>query len=148
MNIMFNPRVTVQINDPKVISDRILNDKVGMFVAATWHRYFDKFTPMKTGTLRDTVSYKPYVVTYESPYAHYMWQGIKYIDPLIKASGWFDVDAGRWYSHKGVEKIPTTVPLNYNKELNPLATSHWEVPAYKTYVKRVANEITEYIKTL
>lgn len=140
---------TIKLNGAYFKVRRICNsDKVGYFLAQTWHKYFDKYTPTQQGILKSNVHYEPFKVIYDSPYAHYMHEGIKYIDPTINASGWFDVDTGRWYSHKGVIKIPTDEKLEYSREQNPLATSHWEVAAEKAFKATVAQEVTEYIRRL
>lgn len=139
--------VTVTIYNPSATMKRICgSNDVGLFVASTWHRYFDKYTPMQQGMLKSNVHYQPFKVIYDSPYAHYMHEGIKYIDPTINASGWFDADAGRWFSHSGVQKIPTNEPLNYSTEQNINATSHWEVPAYEAFKDTVSRAVTNYLR--
>lgn len=141
--------IKVKIFSPQATAKRICEDnRVGLFLATTWHRYFSEYTPMQTGNLRDSVSLEPFKVTYNQPYAHYQWEGIKYNDPLINASGWFDVNAGRWYSHSGVTKVRTEIPLNYSQEQNPLATSHWEEPAQQAFKATVATQVSAYIRRL
>lgn len=46
------------------------------------------------------------------PYAHYMWGGIVYEDPLLHCAG-FQVEDGGWRSRKGVQKVPTNRKLEY-----------------------------------
>lgn len=45
-------------------------------------------------------------------YAHYMWNGIVYEDPLLHCAG-FEVKDGGWRSRKGVHKVPTKRLLEY-----------------------------------
>lgn len=135
---LFNPHQTAQ----RIVS----NDDVGQFLAQTWVKYFAKYTPMQEGILRSNVTTEPFQVTYESPYAHYQWEGIKYVDPEYGVSGWFDANSGRWFSRPGVTKVPSGEPLNYSKEQNPLATSHWEQPAFEAFNGVVANEVSRYLK--
>ena len=93
---MNKAKVTVEIFSPQATAHRILDNKdVGQFLAQTWVRYFTKYTPMQEGVLRSNVTTKPFEVTYESPYAHYQWEGVKYIDPDYGVSGWFDSKSGR-----------------------------------------------------
>ena len=87
----------------------------------------------------------PYQVIYNSPYAHYQWEGKLYVDPITGKGAFYDPDYGFW-SRPGVTKIPTDIPLNYSKEQNPLATSHWEVPAYNAFKDTVARAVTNYLK--
>ena len=37
--------------------------------------------------------------------------------------------------------------FNFSKEQHPLATSHWEQPAYAAKKDQVAKEITEFVKS-
>lgn len=142
---MSTTKVTTTIYDPKGTISRILDDDVGKFVASEWSRYFDKYVPMREGTLAQNISIEPYQVTYNSPYAHYQWEGKLYVDPITHKGAFYDPDYGFW-SRPGVTKIPTDTPLNYSKEQNPLATSHWEVPAYNAFKDTVAKAVTNYLK--
>lgn len=54
------------------------------------------------------------LVTVESPYAHYMNEGIKYVDPKTKKGAFHDPISGRFWSRPGVKKIPSTDLLNYS----------------------------------
>lgn len=51
-------------------------------------------------------------VVWGLPYAHYMWGGIVYEDPLLHCAG-FQVEDGGWRSRKGVQKVPTNRKLEY-----------------------------------
>lgn len=141
--------ITVEIYNADATAKRICeSDELGLFLAQTWHKYFEQYTPMQQGMLMSNVHYEPFKVIYDSPYAHYIHEGIKYIDPSINASGWFDLDIGRWFSHRGVTKIPTDEPLIYSDIQHPKATSHWEIPAYEAFKDTVAKEVTEYLRRL
>ena len=137
--------VTITINNPASIADRIIDDDVGTFLASEWSRYFAKYVPMREGILAQDITIEPFQVTYNSPYAHYQWMGNLYVDPITLKGAFYDPDYGFW-SRPGVSKIPTGIPLNYSKEQNPLATSHWEVPAYNAFKDTVARAVTNYLK--
>ncbi len=47
-----------------------------------------------------------------APYAHYMWGGIVYEDPILHCAG-FQVEDGGFRSRKGVQKVPTNRRLEY-----------------------------------
>ena len=127
-----------EIYDAHSTADRITqNNAVGQFVAQTWARYFAKYIPTQQGILRSNFTTEPFKVTYESPYAHYQWQGELYVSPTTGSS----------WALPGEIKVPTGKPLKYSKEQNPLATSHWEVPAYDTFRDTVARQVTMYIRS-
>ena len=137
--------VTITFNNPSSIIGRIIDDDVGTFVASEWSRYFAKYVPMREGILAQDITIEPFQVTYNSPYAHYQWMGKLYVDPITLKGAFYDPDYGFW-SRPGVSKIPTGIPLNYSKEQNPLATSHWEVPAFEAFKDDVARAVTQYLK--
>ena len=137
--------VIITINNPASIADRIIDDDVGTFVASEWSRYFAKYVPMREGILAQDITIEPFQVTYNSPYAHYQWMGKLYVDPITLKGAFYDSNYGFW-SRPGVSKIPTGIPLNYSKEQNPLATSHWEVPAFEAFKDDVARAVTQYLK--
>lgn len=51
------------------------------------------------------------------PYAHYLYEGIVYVDPVYKCAGWISHTPGpyygMWFSRKGVKKVPTDRGLQY-----------------------------------
>ena len=111
-------KVKVEMKPSSQIVNRILDDDVGRFLAETWAKIFEKYTPRDSGTLGQSYITEPWKVTYTQRYAHYQWQGV---------------------SKKGK-------PLNYNKEKNMLAQSHWEEAAERDKSSEVARAVTEYIK--
>ena len=93
--------------------------------------------PNATGHIKEQLHYRAIKVTYESPYAHYQWQGELYVSPTTGSS----------WALPGEIKVPTGKPLKYSKEQNPLATSHWEVPASDAFRDAVARQVTMYIRS-
>lgn len=143
---MSTTKITTTIYNPAGTINRILNDDVGKFVANEWSRYFAKYVPMREGILAQNITIEPFKVTYNSPYAHYQWEGEKYVDPIYNVGGFHNADFSVWWSRPGVTKIPSGELLNYSKEQNPLATSHWEQPAYNAFKDAVAKAVTDYLK--
>lgn len=51
------------------------------------------------------------------PYAHYLHEGVVYVDPKYNCAGWISNTPGKyfgqWYSRKGVIKEPTNRELQY-----------------------------------
>ena len=111
-------KVRVEMKPSSQIVNRILDDDVGRFLSETWAKIFEKYTPRDSGTLGQSYITEPWKVTYTQRYAHYQWQGV---------------------SKKGKS-------LNYNKEKNMLAQSHWEEAAERDKSSEVARAVTEYIK--
>ena len=111
-------KVRLEMKPSSQIVNRILDDDVGRFLAETWAKIFEKYAPRDSGTLGQSYITEPWKVTYTQKYAHYQWQGV---------------------SKKGK-------PLNYNKEKNMLAQSHWEEAAERDKSSEVSRAVTEYIK--
>lgn len=129
--------VDIQIFDPQGTYERICdNNRVGLFLATTWHRYFSKYTPMQNGILRDDVDFEPFKVIYKAPYAHYQWEGKLYVSP----------STGSPWARPGEVKVRTERNLEYSTEQNPLATSHWEKKAYEAFRYSVSNQVSEFIR--
>lgn len=110
--------IEIKMSSAGQISSRLFGDDVGLFLAETWAKIFTKYTPKDSGTLSQSYTIEPYRVTYEQHYSHYQWEGV---------------------SKKGN-------PLNYNKEKNFLAQSHWEQAALRDKKDEVTKAVTEYIK--
>lgn len=139
MIIMSHNSVRVVIYDDVATAKRICgNARVGLFLATTWARYFSKYTPMQSGTMRDSVSIEPFKVTYNAPYSHYQWEGKLYVSP----------STGSAWAKSGEIKVPVGKNLTYSKEQNPLATDHWHIPAEAAFKSTVARQVTEYIRRL
>ena len=100
-------------------------------------RWCMDYTPADTFTLAKS----PYaasdigsgIIIYPGPYAHYMYMGEKYIDPVWRVGGFYGIlpdKEGQWWSRRGVSKIPSGEPLKYT---NPEAVSLWDVEAIERY---------------
>ena len=89
-------------------------------------RLSDDYIPFDEGTLKDSghIENGTDVVWggAAAPYAPYMWGGIVYEDPELHCAG-FQVKDGGWRSRKGVQKVPTDRPLEYQGA--PMRGDHW-----------------------
>ena len=106
-------------------------DSVGQY---TWSRIvFDgsvPYMPMITGNFRDrseahseqTMAMGELV--YPGPFAHYLWEGVLYVDPEYGKGAFFSEEYGFW-SRPGVTKVPTNKPLEFTQESNPDAGPRW-----------------------
>lgn len=90
-------------------------------------RYMPVSTSMlvnETNTLNASVlgSGKVYVYPPNNAYGHYQYQGIVYKDPVYNFAGLFDPQTGKWWSRRGVKKVPSTQLLKYSQ---PNAIRQW-----------------------
>lgn len=53
------------------------NGRVQRFLTSTCRKHMDKYVPKETGDLRLIVREEPNSITYESPYAHYQYKGMR-----------------------------------------------------------------------
>lgn len=100
--------------------------RVQQFVTNEVLRLSDDYIPFDEGSLKDSghIENDTDVVWggAVAPYAHYMWEGIVYEDPELHCAG-FQVKDGGWRSRKGVQKVPTDRPLEYQGA--PMRGDHW-----------------------
>ena len=98
--------------------------KINLWFANTCRRFMDPYVPAdnlilaQNVTLDATEDYG--TVTYNSPYAHYQWQGEKY-GPSYPITEGGEV-MGFW---SPPIKYPTGEHLHYGTYRHPLATDHW-----------------------
>lgn len=111
-------KIRIEMKPSDVIVRRLINDKVGIYLAETWAKEFKKYTPADTKMLMNNYTTEPYKVIYHQKYANYQWQGV---------------------SSKGN-------PLHYSKDVNPYASAHWERKAFKDKKQYVAHMVSAFIK--
>ena len=98
----------------------------------TCYRYMDKYVPRDEGNLRRNVDLsEPKYIIYNSPYAHYMYTGILYVDPVTGSS----------WARKGVKKIPTGRKLKYH---TPGTGHHWDKLMMTAEGKDVVRKVQEF----
>jgi hypothetical protein len=102
----------------QIIEDATGGEKTLRFIASTWHRLYDPFVPMDTGTLaHDAVDYSiegdTAIIHHKAPYAH------------------------RQYTGEG---------FNFSKERHPLATAYWDEAAKQAgKAQQLVEETEKYI---
>lgn len=128
--------------DPAAIERRVNNDKFGLLAAGEWKRLIDPYTPHLTGQLQSDVTLSPFEIEYNSKYAHYIYTGEVYVDPLYHVGG-FNNDEYGWWSRPGVKKIPSGRSFrHYTTNTNPMATDHWDTVAAN------AGQVDKLVQTL
>jgi len=78
-------------------------------------------------------------VTYEYPYAHYMYEGIVYKPniPIVKEG-----EVVGWFSPPNQKKTPSDQPMQYSK---PLASRHWDEVAMSTHQKEFEEKVKDIL---
>lgn len=88
----------------------------------------DPFVPMLEGALKNSpiasISKDDDFIIYLSPYAHYQYYGVLYVDPMTGKGAFFDPEYGFW-SRPGVSKKKSGRSLNYSTTHHPKACSRW-----------------------
>lgn len=86
------------------------------------------------------------VVEYNSPYAHYQYEGKLYVDPTTK-KGAFTNGEGLYWSRPGIAKVPTGRGLKYSSFPHPKATSHWDKAMMVARGDHLAQAYENYLKS-
>lgn len=137
--------VKVDINIPQILN-KVQNDKFGKFLMSGWIGLIQPYTPHREGFLERNVIIKPFEATYVMPYAHYMYTGKVYVDPIYKAGGFTNNGGETWFSRPGVTKEPSEKRFNYRKDKNPFATDHWDIAAKKAgQVEKLVQQAEDYL---
>lgn len=92
------------------------------------------FIPFRQGTLRESVWYPEKlqggIIEWNTPYAHYMYEGVKYVNPNTGKSGYIGSD-GMWHGWPG-KKVPVMEKLNYYTKGTG---DHWVDEAAEQYLQ-------------
>lgn len=88
--------------------------RVQRVIDSEFMRYMKEKMPLDNGIMiANTRSITPGTITVETPYAHYMNEGILYVMPHNGKGAYYSPTYGYW-SEKGVAKIPSGKPLVYH----------------------------------
>ena len=125
-------------------------DKAGdvqQFHTANVLRRIKRYMPFVTGatykiTAVQTNIRKPEIVT-DTPYAQYIFRGMKMVDPRTGASGFLTPEG--WRSRKGSVKVLTGEPLNYNRSKNPAAGPRWDLALSAAEGEAMRADLQRYI---
>jgi len=145
-------KITVKLNPTSQIIKRLGLDPAGYvqkFHTANVLRRIKRYMPAQQGsgltykiTVAQTDINKPEIVT-KTPYAEYLFEGEKMIDPKINASGFMTPNG--WRSRKNCVKVRTGKPLRYTKKPNPRAGPHWDRALSAAEGKAMAADLQRYI---
>lgn len=130
----------------KLPLEKAMTPEAKIFGLTEWYRLMLPYIPMVNGILMANVSIQSDGIHFKSPQAHYLYEGILYVDPVTKKGAYFDPKTGRFWSRKNVAKIPSASKLNYNHEQHPLACAHWGRVAAEIHGTEITAAIAKYLK--
>ena len=115
--------------------------KLGIQPGGDVHRFFthtcrihmDKYVPEDEGGLRTNVEEGIDYIRYNSPYAHYQYKGILYVDPETNSP----------YARKDTTKVPTGRALTYH---TPGTGPYWDKRMVSAEMVQVIEEVQDYIR--
>lgn len=131
----------IHINPTSQIKARLgldPNGKVQAFFTETCYKAMDKYVPLDKGDLRKTVSLKKDSITYESPYAHYMYKG-QVMGPSIPITEGDHIVG--WFSPKGQPKHYTGKNIQYHKG----GGSYWDKRMWSVEREKIIRQVQNYI---
>jgi len=107
------------------------NGKAEKYLTNMVYRRMGPFVPGGTSSeLNKNVQLRTGAITYKSPYAHYQYRSILYVDP----------DTGSSWARKGVTKTPTNRILHHT-----IGTSYWDKKMWASQKEDAIKELQEYV---
>ena len=131
-------------NEP--IADMAYNNTGGkdarLFLANECMRLMNPYVPAEqieilAGSARVYADGKSGYVEYNTPYAHYQYEGILYVSSVTGSS----------WAASGEYKVKTDKPLEYVKSFHPLATDHWDKAMMIANRGKLTRSIQAYLKS-
>jgi len=107
--------------------------------------YLRQLMPQDSGLMMaNTRKPKPGLITVETPYAHYMNEGILYVMPDNQKGAFHDSISGRFWSKKGEKKIPSNKKLQYHGGAN--RGSHFVERTLTEHFKDILNNAKKEVR--
>lgn len=105
--------------------------KVQKYFTNMCYRRMGPFVPGGSSSeLNKNVTLGDNYVLYKSPYAHYQYRSILYVDP----------ETGSSYARKGIKKVPTNKSLNH-----VVGTSYWDKKMWASQKEDALKELQEFV---
>lgn len=105
--------------------------KTQEFLTNTVANRMDKYIPARDMVLRNSAKIGKDRIEYRTPYAHYIYRGILYVDP----------ETGSSYARYGTKKVPTSTLLTYRT-----GGSYWDKKMMTAEKDDIIEEVEEYIR--
>lgn len=128
--------MSVKMKPVGVIKARLGIDPGGdtqRFFTHTCRIHMDKYVPSRDGDLATNIEEGIDYIRYNSPYAHYQYKGILYVDP----------ETGSPFARKGATKVPTNRPLIYH---TAGTGSYWDKRMVSAEMNVVVQEVQDHIR--
>lgn len=143
-------RIHVEMKPVNTILTRLGVNKTGdvqMFLTNTVNRRITRYIPYRSSALSTKLKFikSPTKIEVLGPYARYMYYGEVMVDPVTRAAGFIDKD-GQWKSRKGVPKVRSGRPINYDTTgKHPLAGPLWDQRMMAAEGAQIAAEVQAYV---
>lgn len=131
--------------------------RVHKFFTQTCAIHMDKYVPFNEGNLAKSVVINGITtsnvttdeIIYDTPYAHYMYEGIVYVDPEF-GIGAFPIkdkegNLQGFFSRKGVDKVPSLRQINYSDAMHTEAGPHWDKRMWSAEKDDIVEEVEKYM---
>lgn len=128
-----NNSYTIQWHKPpkEIIREKTKGERGMLWLGNEFRKHMDPYVPADSLTLAQNVSVEATdtnaTITYKSPYAHYQYEGVVFVDPLYGVGG-FTKDGTEFWSRPGVPKKKSGRKLNHSAGRHPKAQSKWDEP--------------------
>ena len=115
------------------------------FLANEVLRLSDEYVPMNTGVLKNSAFVSPMgdAVVYPQPYAHYLYEGVLYVDPITKKGAFHDPVTGRFWSRPLTQKERSDTPLHYAGE--PKRGKKWVERMWNDHGDEIIEAVENFI---
>lgn len=124
--------MSIRLNTAEIKSRFGLNGEAQQFFTHTCRLHMDKYVPYANEDLRTLVEEGEDYVKYYAPYAHYMYEGILYVDP----------ETGSSWAKKDATKVPTGKELEYH---TAGTGHHWDNLMWSAEKNQVIEEMQDFI---
>lgn len=114
--------------------------KLQKYFTQNCYKHMDKYVPRQNRMLRTNVEIGDDYVTYKSPYAHYQYRGILYVDKKTGKGAFFNENYGFW-SRPNTTKVPSNKKLTYH---TPGTGSYWDKRMWSAEKDKVISETQKF----
>lgn len=125
-----------------------LDGPAQLFFTQKIYEFSEPYTPMSSnsdssdGMLYTNVDIEEDYIHYKSPYANYLWNGNKFVDPKYKIGAFYSEDYGFW-SRPNILKEETSIPLEYSGA--PLRGPEWLNRMWADKSGEICDEVQKFL---
>lgn len=139
ITMAYNSTPMDRITDPAQLLDDVTMQRIHAFILPFYDRYTPKAENILAGTAKALAEY----ILYDTPYAHYIWEGRLMVDPDTGKGAFYNPEYGFW-SRPGIPKVydPKGRKLQYQAAA---ATAHWDDTAWANHREEMMEGITKIL---